>query len=523
MSPLSTHSLKMSPISDFGSPEATILSRVHSLENLMDELATLMPRIEVPVFKNFRDVRAWGNDAQIQLRNQSIRDTRQRILGLQRKLGRLEQWTSSYLLDVASLNTPISILPPDILSHIFLIGLPRYRHWDRKYLLAISQVSKSWRDLSINTPLLWTRIDASWKYDLASVWLARANHRNIELYIDMNPYDRYDIPDILNFLERLFHSDISHITWKGLHILMDHFTDWECITLEILDRMGDAFGSSTSLETLTLIGHPRGNYYDVFNWLPNLRRVTLGWGAQIFIGGIPGPTITSLVSLRLHRLYIQTGHWLPMLRNVSQSLQTLEIHECEGILDHCSPVSLPALRNVALGAAHSSPAIPSFSISDMMSIFDAPGIVNLTILLNHPNFQMENEFKIASLIGSSRNLSRLHIGGTNVELFKLVNLMRLPQFMPRSLRVLIAKLEPDPMQETVHCFLQRRREIQGHVADIEELRLYICRLDSKEEQVARFHLIRERFRSQAPSVTITQVDHWDSVIQTEVDYDDIFN
>lgn len=54
--------------------------------------------------------------------------------------------------------TPIFLLPYDVLYMIFLLGLERDRHKYHTYLLKITQVCRRWRISALESKLLWTRI-----------------------------------------------------------------------------------------------------------------------------------------------------------------------------------------------------------------------------------------------------------------------------------------------------------------------------------------------------------------------------
>lgn len=59
---------------------------------------------------------------------------------------------------------PIDHLPPEVMAHVFLLGLGFFAlHSDRaiSYLLSISRVSRQWRNISLHTPTLWTSVNYS--------------------------------------------------------------------------------------------------------------------------------------------------------------------------------------------------------------------------------------------------------------------------------------------------------------------------------------------------------------------------
>ncbi|KZP02265.1 hypothetical protein FIBSPDRAFT_808865, partial [Athelia psychrophila] len=89
---------------------------------------------------------------------------------------------------------PISRLPAEVLSHIFQLcvvvswtdpDIRRDGHYyaDRKTPMAISSVSRPWRDVALSTPRLWSEFslvlrpkDAKQHIALASMWLSRSGN-----------------------------------------------------------------------------------------------------------------------------------------------------------------------------------------------------------------------------------------------------------------------------------------------------------------------------------------------------------
>src|SRR5260221_4883759 len=57
-------------------------------------------------------------------------------------------------------NQPTDVLPSELLSMIFLWGLPnsKYRFKVDKYRRSISQVCRSWRTICLDTPRFWRAV-----------------------------------------------------------------------------------------------------------------------------------------------------------------------------------------------------------------------------------------------------------------------------------------------------------------------------------------------------------------------------
>lgn len=101
----------------------------------------------------------------------------------------------------------ISILPPEILSEIFIHCLPADRFpvpSCTEAPLLLTHVSQSWRDLALSIPDLWSALHINYKdpsedIPAAELWLSRSGKRplSLSLAIDFNEEPQQGILDVL--------------------------------------------------------------------------------------------------------------------------------------------------------------------------------------------------------------------------------------------------------------------------------------------------------------------------------------
>ena len=89
--------------------------------------------------------------------------------------------------------TPCSILPPELLSLIFIYAKPKKRVAHKiPFEVAVSHVCRYWRSVALGVPALWNRIDIYSKRSKAWVhpYLERSVQRPLDFYIDLYRTDR---------------------------------------------------------------------------------------------------------------------------------------------------------------------------------------------------------------------------------------------------------------------------------------------------------------------------------------------
>jgi hypothetical protein len=193
-------------------------------------------------------------------------------------------------------NTPISSIPNEILSMIFKIGQAIFRsnlqddddsepeEHEPPFEVLVSHVSTHWRDVAINTHLLWRFIDISPGRSMAGVasYIARSNGCPLDVRLDLsqsvwNP--KGVATEVLDMI-------ISHLgRWHRFSVQSDR----EGADNPMLARLSDL--SAPLLQHLSLcvddLEHPDSTSDD------NLR-------PQIFSGGAPNLSFVRLRGLGMH-------------------------------------------------------------------------------------------------------------------------------------------------------------------------------------------------------------------------------
>ncbi|KAJ3497948.1 hypothetical protein NLJ89_g10283 [Agrocybe chaxingu] len=103
--------------------------------------------------------------------------------------------------------SPVSTLPPEVLSHIFACCIPQEQFpvpCSTEAPLLLSHVSGYWRDLTLALPHLWTALHINYKdpasdIAFASLWLSRSGNQllNLSIAIDFNERPQQGIIDVL--------------------------------------------------------------------------------------------------------------------------------------------------------------------------------------------------------------------------------------------------------------------------------------------------------------------------------------
>ena len=238
----------------------------------------------------------------------------------QRRRRRLSRYTELLRVHIAVLS-PIRSVPTEILEEIFQhcawqLILDQNCHW-RELPWAISQVCRTWREITLNLPCLWNRIpihlgdDTLENFDAQSTFLSNllARSRNAPLYLYVQaPFKEYDWHPLVNIL--IPHSErVEELTIKSSTVTMNAFRKFK--------------GHLPSLRKLTLSktsqrNHPSALIIDLFEEAPLLREVTL-FALYTHELILPWPQVISFNGSRINR----TG--LSQLVANSLDLERLEI------------------------------------------------------------------------------------------------------------------------------------------------------------------------------------------------------
>jgi hypothetical protein len=191
---------------------------------------------------------------------------------------------------------PVSSVPNELLSMIFQAG---YESSSFPFEIIVSQVTRLWRCVAINTPQLWTRIHVgrNVRDSMAETYLSRSGALPLDLHIDM--HSAHGSMEEVIFACKIFHSGASR--WRRLKV---HLVWWQGLV-----RLLESFACAgvPPLQSLQI-------YFD--DGVSDADDDTNAIAHSIFTGGAP-----SLASLKLHGFGLHCC--LPPLTMVN----TLEIHE----------------------------------------------------------------------------------------------------------------------------------------------------------------------------------------------------
>ncbi|CAE6452036.1 unnamed protein product [Rhizoctonia solani] len=345
----------------------------------------------------------------------------------------------------------INRLPPEVLSHILLIGTEFDRQtwrWDSKKARSqhsSSHVCSHWRQVAIGTPSLWAFIHTHGPPDeYTTLCLTRAGDAPLDILIDMFSLVPYpNIPynptlgiqptyDTLQFLTT--HGAPTH-RWQSLFIripesdLLPVFANFfsnnpptrlqllrfECTNWVFYHEhdnneafLGKLGGVHQVYETGTLLGSS----------LPSLRELELVSTSASYVH-IPKlitaiPTLRSLsiapsspysVDLtelllsnpQLESVYLQTGYYYGNESRLNKPDR-----------DSIRPVVLPSLRNLYINAVDNARWVV-----DMLSTIKAPGLYHLAIRsLNQSTFGSEQRENLISYISAGGDIAESGFAGT---------------------------------------------------------------------------------------------------------------
>ena len=237
-----------------------------------------------------------------------------------RRRRRLSQCTELLRVHNAVLS-PIRWVPPEVLEEIFRHCtwpdiLDQNCHW-RELPWAISQVCRTWRDITLNLPCLWNRTpihlgdNTLANLDAQASFLTGllARSRNAPLYLHVQaPFKEYDWHPLINALAP--HSErVEELTIKSSAVTMNAFRKFKG-RLPLLRKL--------TLSKTSQRNHPSALIIDLFEEAPLLREVTL-FALYTHELILPWPQVISFNGSRINR----TG--LSQLVANSLDLERLEI------------------------------------------------------------------------------------------------------------------------------------------------------------------------------------------------------
>ncbi|KIM80219.1 hypothetical protein PILCRDRAFT_822741 [Piloderma croceum F 1598] len=281
---------------------------------------------------------------------------------------------------------PIHRLPVELLSYIFTLSAhtsfvvdddvaepsPSDFPFDPANMLttiAISTVSRYWRDVALSTPALWTDICVSTELpddddeesrqlrntmkpnaDRIATYLARSGNAPIDILIsardpdwdfsetevsaDPQPqcdYDYFEIPYVHPFLSTDMHTVLDllmpHLRrWRSLTILTDTCSPMHAALNRLSDPNAGTLEGAPLLESIVL---KRCNEYigSSTDFLPRELKSTPEVPFAALLGRMGGDYLPQLRKLRLHGVHLNWTTLPPLLPTTDGGLRSLELSE----------------------------------------------------------------------------------------------------------------------------------------------------------------------------------------------------
>lgn len=213
--------------------------------------------------------------------------------------------------------TTIAFLPPEVLRTVFWLGADVNADGDSmldrssQFVLQITQVSHSWREIAQGQSGLFTWIDLMWDPDRRSHWLALSGVQPLNIYLHQtHPIPNHWDWSALAHESFRWHSVDVHISEEPRLLEMIHFV------------MSHELPNLVSL-TLADGGEPVTQYdfLDTSPNLPALQSLTIEYLQMNDIAWIGA----SLTRLTVTGAEFSATEWVTILRT-TQSLEMLKIH-----------------------------------------------------------------------------------------------------------------------------------------------------------------------------------------------------
>ncbi|KDQ13984.1 hypothetical protein BOTBODRAFT_175112 [Botryobasidium botryosum FD-172 SS1] len=252
--------------------------------------------------------------------------------------------------------TPIYRLPNEVFLHLF--KLAHYLNPQERAAWKISQVSRAWRQIALNTPQLWSRIDVL-NETFVEACIARSADVPLEMKLE-EPLRSSQPKNVAYHITRA-----QEAAAEGcVATLLSHAHRWRSLSLERVAWHTFSPLLQTPaplLEELSLSHFPIGDLSSLEESWPRLRSLSL---KHTFIP-LTSPIYAGLVELRLHsvKTAVKPCHLLEALKG-SPLLEVLDLKELriEPLTNpHPPPVRLSHLRLVKIWHMQSQHAQSIFS------------------------------------------------------------------------------------------------------------------------------------------------------------------
>lgn len=123
------------------------------------------------------------NDAQVVADLEQLDAEINQVQLLQQRLAMVQANLGVWRARSRNLLAPISMLPNELLGHIFICSLPEGRELV-EFTTAVSTVCRLWRDVAMRYHSLWTVFDLRWHTAREKAWLIRSAGHPLSVYVD---------------------------------------------------------------------------------------------------------------------------------------------------------------------------------------------------------------------------------------------------------------------------------------------------------------------------------------------------
>ncbi|KAG6811824.1 hypothetical protein H0H92_005684 [Tricholoma furcatifolium] len=283
--------------------------------------------------------------------------------------------------------TPIGSLPPEILCYIFELAhlkAGNFRPWHhpdqrRPVPFTVSQVSGHWREVALNSPLLWSYVDISPPWSFTSICLALCRTKDCPLTINLTITDiafgSLLTPSVINASASVLCGILApHIPRCRKLIVKGDFTQLEHLFTSLMKTLHNS--PTPFLEQLVFL--PTG----VRHTLAKLQPYSLGHEAPLAHLRVTTGMVQSLPFVGdLTSLHLATG-----------DRTALELSDFTAIASSCPRLATLAIFDEAvygpwpLEALVDFPSLRSLqiygsfmSVSDLLRVVEAPLLEDLVI------------------------------------------------------------------------------------------------------------------------------------------------
>lgn len=161
-----------------------------------------------------------------------------RLHAISQSIDDATSWLGRWKLHIINASCPVSRLPPEILSNIFLLDSNASEldeNDQAESAIRLSHVSRSWRAVALSLSALWSNISAEWTHAQQDVWLSRSRLHPLYLGIGFQYEASKMSPRVAENATRIHTVTASNLDLEGVRSLpIDYTLDPWIMTLPSL-------------------------------------------------------------------------------------------------------------------------------------------------------------------------------------------------------------------------------------------------------------------------------------------------